>query len=618
MSFTSQSFSPISFSIERYENWWDSQNLKRWRPRILIYDHQVENLLHDFSAFETDNDINIYNAQVSNSVGQAGSFSLSIRDREQNIDRSKVGPSNKVVIAISKNSYGPWYNILSGYCNSFDIKRDQWSGLDYIMTGFGSGIILEESLTSFNRSADPAYFGATYYTPNDFNQRIDSLARELLTTTRHLANDNGISVQERGNFSLGGIAVLPDILNYVAVRYQPVSAVMNYLAEKGGLFWRVDAYDKIFLDTPAALHKSTLIKTFTKNDQPFDKAKNLSYFAGPWGYTIPISNQSGFANVLISTSGTETKTAALQEANGGTGQSLHDSDVAQEFPINVPNLNSITLFIKKVGDWIDSQLSGMLTGSKADNSGPDLKNIISTFSQDLSSWPTNTAKPVSMPLQKASSQLPSGGSGSTAWIVINQTGTDDQNTAIAYSNGVSVAVARARSSHRRHRPDLPQDSEGQPPFQLTETSPIYMFAIYYNTRIKVVAKDSLSAWRYGEVEQFVDLSWTRDFRTVVDTLFTMLEYTAKPKMIFPAQIVTIPEPPFEAGDIVSLVDEKAGLTNANRTMVDVLDVKYSFDANNAESALGTRYCEITVTSLYDFLAHEFGNVNFDNDLRFDV
>lgn len=615
MSYTTTSFSPDSFSTIKYEKFWDEQRLKRWRPRILIYDHQVETLLHDFNAFEDDNDINIYQANVANAVGSAGSFEISIRDRERNIDRSKVGTSNKVVISIAKFPYGPWYNILSGYTESFNVKRDKWEGLDYTLNGFGSGIILEESITSFKREADRAYFGATYYTPNDWLLRIDNLARELLTTTYHLANNNQISIKDRGNFDLSGIAEIPDVLNHVGVRYQPVSAVLNNLAERGGLFWKVDPYDRIIVDTPAKLHKSTLLKTFTKQDKPTDLALNLAYFAGPWGYTIPISSQSGFGNVLISTSGTQSKLAALEAANGDTGESLHDSDIAQEFPLTTSNMSSISLFIKKVGDWIDAQMSGIITGSKSDG-GPDLSNIIASFQQDISSMASGTKKAITMPIIKASKSLPAGSG--NAWVVINQTGTDDQNTAIAYSNGTAVAKANKRSCKRQHRDDLPADAEGQPPFVLTEYSPTYMFAIYYDTRVKIVAKDALSAWRYGEVEQFIDLSWTKDFRTVVNTLFTMLEYMAKPKMIFPSQTITIPEPPLEAGDIVSLVDEKAGLTNANRTMVDVLNVNYGFDANNPESALGTRYCDVTVTGLYDFLAVEFGDINFDSDLRFDV
>lgn len=617
MSFTVQSFTPQSFSIERFENWWDSQNLKRWRPRILIYDHQVENLLHEYNAFSSSNDLTIPNLSVNGSVGQTGSFQLTLRDRERNIDRSKVGPSNKVIIALSKTQYGPWYNIFSGYCSSFNVKRDQWEGLDYLMDGFGSGIILEESLTSFARQADPAYFGAVYYNPNDQNQRIDSLALELLTTTDHLANDNGISIQDRGNFDLSGIATIPDIINFIQVRYQPASAVMNYLAEKAGLFWRVDPYDKILLDSPAALHTSTLLKTFTKADQPYDKAKNLSYFAGPWGYTVPISSQSGFANVLISTSGTESKTAALQTADGDAGTLMHDTDIAQEAPVTCTTLDFITLYIRKLGSWAHEKISGAIVGSKSKGKkGPDMKNIYATFEQNLKGYKKNQSFAITMPLKKAAKTLPS--NSATLWVVVRQCGEDDRNTIRVGHNGISVSLSQARSCTRPHRTDLPPESEGQPPFQLQDTSPVYMFALYYNTRVKVVAKDSLSAWRYGEVEQFVDLSWTKDFRTVVDTLFTMLEYTAKPKMIFPTQTITIPEPPLMAGDIVSLVDEKAGLTNANRTMVDVLDVRYTFDANNAESVLGTRYCEATVTGLYDFLAVEFGNVDFNSDLRFDV
>ena len=105
--YTKKGYTQLGYTAEDFDKYWTDANLRYWRPRVKIYAHDGTTLLHDYNSFSNSNDIQIEYAQCQELIGNTGNFTIRIRDDERNIDRSKVGNANKIVIQMSQTAGGP-------------------------------------------------------------------------------------------------------------------------------------------------------------------------------------------------------------------------------------------------------------------------------------------------------------------------------------------------------------------------------------------------------------------------------------------------------------------------------------------------------------------------------
>ena len=329
-----------------------------WRPRIQIYDHQDTSiLLHEYNSFKDTNDLTIETITTQEQIGTAGTFSFRIRDNERNIDRTKVGNACKVVISIAKQPYGPWRNISSGFVEKFQVQRDKLNGLRYTLGGYGSGIIIQEILTNFRKSATRISLGSADPDPNDFTMQAKNLMKTLLTDTDHLISSTTSAV-EKGNFDLSLISNdLDTFIPSISVANNPLATGMNSINERSGSIWGVNAYDQVWAWYPSAAHSGVILKTFKPSEKLIDRNYSPSYFFGPWDYTIPI-DQDSFGNVLISFAGTPSKAGSSSTTTGSTtgtggggnatGTPLGTVEVAQQINVTTPGISQISVMLQKI------------------------------------------------------------------------------------------------------------------------------------------------------------------------------------------------------------------------------------------------------------------------------
>jgi hypothetical protein len=609
--YTKAGYSQLGYTSEEFDKYWTDANLRLWRPRVQIYDYTASELLHDYNSFSNNNDINLEYCQCQEAIGNTGNFTLTIRDDERNIDRSKVGNANKVIISMAKTQAGPWYNIASGYVENMGVLRNRKDGLKYTLAGFGSGIIIQETLSSFKRAAYPLRFGSSKPDTNDPNMKVYNLVKSLLRDTDHLVSSK-ISTKDKGGFDIDTL-ISKDVdvfLPEVRTKYQPQGQTINFLNERVGSIWGVNAYDQVWMWYPGSIHSGITLKTFKKNEKWNDYVWNTSYFFGPWNYSMPIDSDT-FGNVLVSIAGTEPVPGAQSTDEGSVndGTPIGDDEPCQQIPITIPDLTMLGVILMKIGDLAENFVNGLLY---ANYNGKPSTDPIATFKLDISHLIQGVpnacyTKDIRPTTTNSGTQIQVGNSVFMSIQATSQNNLNGQGNNVVWMHNGEIIVGNPTPSGSRPNTNPTPGSEPKPPFTIDPDSPTYTFATFYNYRTKVIVKDPISIARYGEVERFIDINWTTDFRTINDLLLLMLDYTAKPKMNFAIEKVSIPAPPFQVGKNVTVIDDISGLGKGTNTIADILSTGYEFDAYG-DSGVGTYYCDLGIGSLYDYLVYENLNV----------
>src|SRR5262245_3581318 len=139
------------------------------RPVLEIRDVDF-NLLHKFDTWDVLNgatpEILINRIECVDATNQAGNFSLSIIDHERTIDPDSVGNSNWVIIRGGRNS-AQLTNFMYGVCRDFQLIRGKMDKQYWIMSGYGSGLLLTETLLNVTKNAAITDLGLGSINKND-------------------------------------------------------------------------------------------------------------------------------------------------------------------------------------------------------------------------------------------------------------------------------------------------------------------------------------------------------------------------------------------------------------------------------------------------------------------
>lgn len=609
-------FTEAGYTAEDFDSYWSQINMNVYRPKIQIYDHQDNTiLLHEYNAFKDDNDLTIEAISTSEQIGTAGTFSFKIRDNERVIDRTKVGNACKVVISIAKQSYGPWRNIASGYIEKMQVQRDKLNGLHFTLGGYGTGIGIQETMTNFRKTATRISLGSSLPDPNDHTMQAKNLMKTLLSDTDHLISAT-TAAKDKYNYDLSLIS--PDLDTFIpsiAVVNHPLATAMNSINERAGSIWGVNAYDQVWAWYPSSTHTGVILKTFKPSEKLIDHNYATSYFFGNWDYTIPIDQES-FGNVLISYAGTPSKpgssstTIGSTTGTGGggnaTGTPLGTVEVAQQINVTIPGIHQISVMLQKIGPLKSKFVNGVIYGDLAGQNKPNLNNIYATFQLDISRLVIGVPTPVfSTQFSRVGFLLP----GTKCWISLQYVGPrNDAETVLWLNSGTTTIGTDNVGLYYGTREvaastSTPLTGEGPVPFSV-KNDKVYTYATFYDTKTKVIVRDPVSILRYGEVERFIDVNWTTDFKTVNDLLFLMLHTMAQPQMSYNIEKVSIPDQPFQAGKLVSVIDDISGLDAGTATTALISSAAYDFNAYDLDFGVGTFFCDLGISGLYDWLTYE--------------
>lgn len=593
--YTKAGYSDRGYTNEGYDTYWTQANLRFWRPRIKIFKRDGVTLLHDYNPFNSSNDILIDNLHVSHALDAPGSAIVRLNDRARDIDRSLVGNGNKIVAQISQDG-NSFYNIFSGYVENFRPMRDKSSGLWYECNAFGSGILENEKLCYIKLAATRQVFGKPQADPNDPKMKLPALAKKLLNSTDlYVIKDAPLA--QVGNWDLSGIdETITENLMSFDLRYQSVATAMNHLVDRGGLIRRLDNNDKYILTYPEKYTSPITIKTLDPENRDADKITNTSYFYGPWDYELPI-DVDNFANILVAVSGTEPFEGPKNvDTDPDSGTPCHDKEPCQEIICNIPDLTSISLLLMKIGALVNKFIKCIIWGSFG---GVPTRDKLGSFNIDISDLiPGIPTACYATDIEKTPGTTIS--VGDHIYISIQPVG--DADNTIVWMNDGKISIKTTKSGSRPKTTPGPGD-EGKPPFTVTNENYSYNYATFYNTRTRVIAKNDASIARYGPVEKYIDVSWTKDFKIVNDILMVMLQYMSKPPMRFNTEMITISAPPLEPGQSVRVVDNIAGLAQGVNQKAIVSNVNFDFDAYG-DNGYGAWFYSVGLLGIYDFVSVE--------------
>ena len=575
----------------------------------------------------------IYYCDVDLAYGQSGTFTIKINDPESQLDPTKIGLGNRVWIQAGRTADN-LFNLMSGICETFQPIRGDYGLLGYVMTGMGTQQILNERVVNFLRSAVRRVGNPNKPFYDDPAMKANLLFKDLLERTDVIPTNHPAIKHTLypGQFNTSDLidANVDTFIASLTEPYVEASQVANSIADMAGAIWGVEAGapnepDKVFLRFPSTTHSGILIKDKPENSAEYT-AKNVSYIRaaqGGWSYTDSRRKEDGFTNKIFSKTGADQVSGSASEgADNYTG--LVALEIAQQFTVNSTQFRDIALTFSLQGKgeqtptggalWDPGTTRFIIVNDDNGRPGPNAE-IDFTFKLELNNGET---KPVFL-------QLPQGHTlrtlrpGDKAWIIKIQEGWihwDAENQGCGTGNpdfclrwhhdGGTIGTSAIRTVCET-RPSLgggrtPPSNDYTTGWVVNNAGPTYSHLFFDSFSHIVEASDQDSINKYGEVDSFIDATWITDEDTMSQFLASVLQYAAKPRRIYEMTEVFIPYSSiFMPGQLVTVVDTKAGFSPERNTVAEVQEVRYEFSAESpGKDPLGAHTCEIRLLGYVDF------------------
>ena len=573
----------------------------------------------------------IYYCDVDLAYGQSGTFTIKINDPESQLDATRIGLGNgygfKQVGAPDK-----LFNLISGICETFQPIRGNYGLLGYVMTGMGTQQILNERVVNFLRSAQRRVGNVNKPFYDDPAMKANLLFKDLLERTDVIPT-NFPAIKHTlypGQFNTSDL-VDANVDTFIASLTEPyveASQVANSIADMAGAIWGVEPGapnqpDKVFLRFPSTTHSGILIK-----DKPEDPAeytaKNVSYIRaaqGGWSFTDSRRKEDGFTNKIFSKTGADQVSGTASE--GADNSTALIVDVAQQITINSTQLRDIavTFHTTGVGQTVggssfiynlntvsfrivndDFGRPGATTELRSAFEVPDTgENVRTLFLKLPQEHTLKTLKPGDKAwlifFAEAGVLYPGDGSADACGQVL------EENSASWHHDGGTTGTSAIRTAC------FPKGGTRSPAFADTATGwvvnnagPTYSHLFFDSFSHIVEASDQDSINKYGEVDSFIDATWITDEDTMSQFLASVLQYAAKPRRIYEMTEVFIPYSSIlMPGQLVTVVDTKAGFSPERNTVAEVQEVRYEFSAESpGKDPVGAHTCEVRLLGYVDY------------------
>ena len=415
--------------------------------------------------------------------------------------------------------------------------------------------------------------------------------------------------------------------------YVEASQVANSIADMAGAIWGVEPGapnqpDKVFLRFPSTTHSGILIK-----DKPEDAAeytaKNVSYVRaaqGGWSYTDSRRKEDGFTNKIFSKTGADQVSGTASEG-ADNATSLATIEIAQQITVNSTQLRDIafTFHVEGRGEEIQTSTGIFYTAHDVDfaivnddNGRPG--SIVEMRSNiPITQLANNEIRTLFLQLPQ-SHTLKSLRPGDKAWLICfreggvfwesgsgDVCGTPNEGCSGWWHHDGGTTGRSAIRTVCGRRPSLgngyiPSKEDTTSGWVVNNAGPTYSHLFFDSFSHIVEASDQESINKYGEVDSFIDATWITDEDTMSQFLASVLQYAAKPRRIYEMTEVFIPYSSiFMPGQLVTVVDTKAGFSPERNTVAEVQEVRYEFSAESpGKDPVGAHTCEIRLLGYVDY------------------
>ena len=612
-------------------------------PSILKYTYDSFRAEHYNTA---GNAIQVLSSEVTVGQGQTGTFNFTILDNEKVIPRKDVRKSNVIIIKGKKYEGDQWVNLLWGFQKALNPIHDPASVLKYKLSGYGSGIVLNDRIVNFRRmpkSSVSALPGTQFggFGGGDPTMHAHRLYRELYAAADILLVGDGNTVANQGHFDLDSIPNLispqvKDQLYGINDALTPAREVHNKICDITGADGGVDAYNRPYLRYHNLIHSGITLKSwdFPSDADNVDLAINTGYFFGPFDYTMDWSKESGFANRLVAKSIARplvqtSNVSAIGAAPTGNFIDLNGQDRGVRFRVGAAKFNDIALLLQRIGTGGAGSLtfegtrttaltqlpsiplpgnpvplSPLLGGASnepvlhghivRDWGGFPIGGELATFEIPLSTIPTTAAPMFLTNIAKRGDISPD----EYAWILLYATSLLDPTDTIRwYHNGARDGLNCFRALQRDHN--------AVSGWSVSVDSFEFIYNIYDTFTFPVVAEDVESQQVFGLVEDVVDVSWAPNNSYVSKYINEELNIRSQPKIVYRSGEVSIPHGSklYEPGQTFSIGDQMTDLPLSASYMGTIEEVTYSFGTEDDQS-LGCKFVDLTPLGYYDYRADQ--------------
>lgn len=317
-----------------------------WQDEILSFDQTQSN----------NSPIKIIAANVENSIDSYGRFDLLVRDT-QGVIRDKIIDHKYIIKFRAKK---PFQNTYSNLQTSIIRKIERLyqpasNERLFKISGVGTGSILTHTI--INYSLQSAFKNVTLGENNLQNDDPEMLAPkhiERIFTDRKVlpALNQGLTVQERGNFGLGKINYdIKTYINSIDEYGTTPSALCRDIANSCACLFNIDEDNDVFFDRP--LNK-TLGHFITNNSDDMTLNSDLTLMTeGEITDTSSTFAEDGYFDKLYAYS----QESKVSQTNTGMGSytSLHENNIA--FRINragASRLYDLAFMLQRFGMGTDS------------------------------------------------------------------------------------------------------------------------------------------------------------------------------------------------------------------------------------------------------------------------
>lgn len=590
-----------------------NQYYKPYACKLEVYD-QNWNIIAFYDSFDTanKNTINLVSLECDSAVASTGTWTCILEDFKKEQDRNILGIGNKIMVykGQTPNSYK---RIFTGVCrHDEDIRNKGDDTLYYNLSGFGTQYVISERVINFAKSAPQKInLTSTGSYLFDTSMQADNIIRTLLADPASTPTGYP-SLQESGDFDLSGISSrVNNFLPAVYLPYQDGNAALDSITSLIGAEWGVDADNRFYLRFPDASADADTIIIKTKPDYANDNPQHTSYMvSGEQRYGRSMKREDGFANRLFALTASRQVVSASSSPTGGS-ETLHDKGIAQRVVPGTNRFRDLALSLSKVGApdiSSDPYIHGSIFTDV--NDSPNAHGVVGQFDIDITSIPQGSTPQTTYQFNVAYADRLTIVPNQPYWLVLHQlTALNDQNNSIRWYHNNDFETPNQYSAMKSPGTVF-DDSNEEIGWMISDQGPTYSYAAFSTMSHVAIAWDSNSIDRWGLVDGFINNSSISDYDTMTRYLYSILQFSAKPKLQYTLTNVTFPLGwEIVPGQLVQIIDEGSGLTDAKHRMAEVMSVRYNWQSGGAggrggHSAAGINTCTIGLLGYYDFLKEE--------------
>jgi len=573
---------------------------KNWnkpiRPWVEIRDvEDFELLVKPFDPWDIQNggdaEILINRIECVDAAGQTGQFSMQIVDHEHNLDLDKVGNSNWVIIKMGRNS-SQLQNAMYGICKTMDLLRGRGDTQYWNMGGYGSGIILAETLLDVDRDADITDLNAGTLNQDDETMFANNLIRDILTNPEY-PTDEAISVADRGQYDLSRISdKVIDLIPSVHAQRVEAGSLCTNISNVALADFGIDNYNRVVFEYESSRHSGVTVKQYVDEEAPNDVGSKTSYFQGNWSASFSNLKEVGFTNSLdIGKGKIREQFASSVEANSYV--SLFNKDLSQRFPATA-EFRDIAVFISKVGGGSPSKtkLHGQI---RVDKDGLPTGSKVAVFDIPIASIPVgDQPNPIFITNVDFNANAIVG---DYLQLIFFEIGDSEDRTIRWWHNNKFPGFNTTDQLQSCIRP-LPNGRNGSNPdlnspdgWLKNANGPQFTYSVFQVFQFRGNFSDPLSIKKYRRVVTPFDPPWTDDLLTTAQAAMAQLQISARRRADYSMNQVFVPEEYyFPVGDRILIEDEHSGHTKEKAYNAKIAQRRILWDAN--DNRLGTHWFQI--------------------------